>query len=87
MSNTVDTTEVEAQVKTRSPKRERVSMEFREGRISTGMYKQMLATTKSPEARKVMKNICLGEDLVAYRKGGRRVDRVKKMRDAGAKKS
>lgn len=87
MSNTVDTTEVEAQVKTKSPKRERVTMEFRQGYISTGMYKQMLATTKSPEGRQAIKNICLGEDRVAYRKGGRRVDRVKKMRDARDKKS
>lgn len=65
-----------------APKEKKLSMEFRDGRMSTREFKRHLATTTNPEARKVIKNIVLGEDRVAYRRGGRKFDRVKKLHDS-----
>ena len=69
-----------------APKEKKSSMEFIGGRVSTREFKRLLAVTSDPEARKVIKNIVLGEDRVSYRRGGRKFDRVKKMHDAKTSK-
>lgn len=69
-------------VVTKAPEREKFSMEFVGRRISKREFKRMLVGTTCPEARRVLKNVFLGEEKLSFRRGGRKQDRVKKMFDA-----